>query len=154
MVRNILTVCVGNICRSPMAQGLIGQRLREAGTEGFEVRSAGLDALVGYPAEGTAQRLMHEQGVDLSSHRAHQLDRELVRWADLVLVMEKEQKKAIHLIAPAACGKTYRLGEWSDVDVLDPYGRSIEAFRDALRLIDEGVCKWLKRLGIQYLIHK
>lgn len=146
MVRNILTVCIGNICRSPMAQGLFEQRLREAGTEGFEVKSAGLSALVGHPAESTAQSLMQEQGVDLSSHRARQLDRESLLWADLILVMEKEQKKVLNLIALAARGKTYRLGEWSDVDVLDPYGRSIEAFKDALRLIDNGVCEWIKRL--------
>ncbi|MGH8579792.1 MAG: low molecular weight protein-tyrosine-phosphatase [Gammaproteobacteria bacterium] len=145
MVRNILMVCIGNICRSPMAQGLIGQRLCEAGIEGFEVKSAGLNALVGYPVEGTAQRLMQEQGVDLSAHRARQLDRELLLWADLILVMEKEQKKILNSIAPTARGKTYRLGEWSDADVLDPYGQPIEVFRDALRLIDDGVCEWLER---------
>lgn len=124
----------------------MAQRLREAGTGAFEVKSAGLNALVGYPAEGTAQRLMKERGVDLSSHRAHQLNLELVLWADLILVMEKEQKKALNSIASAARGKTYCLGQWSDAEVLDPYGQSIEAFRNALRLIDKGVCDWMKRL--------
>ncbi len=92
MFNRILVVCVGNICRNPMAEGLLVQTLSEAGMQAIQIRSAGLNALVGHQADKIAIRLMLEQGVDVSAHRGQQLNRDLLRWADLVLVMDKAQK--------------------------------------------------------------
>ncbi len=127
-----------------MAQGLLQEAL--AGKEGARVESAGLGALVGHPAHETARRLMSERGIDISDHRARQLDSDMVRWADLILVMEMSQKKALETKEPSARGRVYRLGEWGDFDIPDPYRQSDSAFEHALELISQGISEWLPKL--------
>jgi len=146
MFNRILVVCVGNICRSPMAEGLLINALHTTGVENIEVRSAGLNALVGHPADKIAQRLLLEQGIDISAHRGYQLNRDLMHWADLVLVMEQVQLASVEYWDPIAKGKVYRLGEWSDFDVPDPYRKPDEVFKHVLGLISKGVTDWVKKL--------
>ena len=67
-ITHILVVCVGNICRSPMAEALLRDAL--TGPEEITVKSAGLGALVGQAADKHAVELMKERGMDLIAHRA------------------------------------------------------------------------------------
>src|SRR3954470_16771692 len=67
-IGKVLFVCVGNVCRSPMAAAVLEHRARN-----LVVKSAGLAALVGEPAVPHALELMREKGIDLSRHRARQL---------------------------------------------------------------------------------
>ena len=127
-----------------MAEALLRNALR--GREDITVESAGLGALVGYPAADVAVELMDERGVDISSHRAQQLTPELVSKADLILVMESGHRRAIDSNEPTARGKTYRFCEWQDQDVPDPYQQPREAFAAALGLIEQGVNDWVERL--------
>jgi len=144
MIQNILVVCVGNICRSPMAEALLQCALR--GQDGITVESAGLGALVGHPADNYALELMEEAGIDISEHRARQIHPDMVGAADLVLVMEAGHKKAIDDADPTARGKVHRLGEWQEKDIDDPYRQPKEAFADALEDIKEGVASWAKKI--------
>ncbi len=128
-----------------MAEALLREELAKTG-EGYDVQSAGLGALVGHPADETAQKLMRRIGIDISGHRARQLDSDLVHWADLILVMETSQKKTLESSEPSARGRVYRLGEWGDFDVPDPYKRPEEAFEQALTLISQGVSEWIPKL--------
>ncbi len=109
---------------------------------GVTVESAGIGALVDHPADETAQALMLERGIDISSHRARQLDSQLVRSADLILVMEEWHQKEIEAQHPTARGKVHRLGKWGDFEIPDPYRKPREAFESALRVIDQGVREW------------
>ena len=145
MIRKILVVCVGNICRSPMAEALLKSALR--GQTGFSVESAGLGALVGHPADDVALELMAEAGEDISKHRARQIDPDMVRDADLVLVMESGHKRTMDALEPTARGKVYRLGEWQDKDIDDPYRQPKAAFADALQDIQAGVKAWVERIN-------
>ena len=144
MIRHILVVCVGNICRSPMAEALLRNGLGP--DSAITVSSAGIGALVGFPAAEHAMELMRENGLDISDHRARQLDRDLIAAADLVLVMESGHKRAIDAIDSTARGKVQRLCEWRDQDIDDPYQQSREAFDEALTLIRQGVEDWLTRI--------
>ena len=144
MIRHILVVCVGNICRSPMAEALLKRELR--GQDGITVESAGLGALVGYPASDYSVELMDEMGVDISQHRARQIHPDMVSAADLVLVMEAGHKRAIDDADPTARGKVHRLGEWQDKDIDDPYRQPKAAFADALEDIREGVRLWVEKI--------
>ena len=144
MIRHILVVCVGNICRSPMAEALLKRELR--GQDGITVESAGLGALVGHPASDYSVELMDEMGVDISQHRARQIHPDMVSAADLVLVMEAGHKRAIDDADPTARGKVHRLGEWQDKDIDDPYRQPKAAFADALEDIREGVRLWVEKI--------
>lgn len=139
-------VCVGNICRSPMAEALLRDALREQ--KDVTVESAGLGALVDHPASEHAIKLMQERGLDISDHRARQITPDMVHAADLVLVMEAGHRRAIDINEPAARGKIYRLGEWQQRDIKDPYLQPREAFEAALADIDEGVTEWSRRIAV------
>jgi len=142
MIKRILILCIGNICRSPMAEGLMKRAL-----PGFEVTSAGLGALVGQPADSHAVALMLEQGIDITAHRARQVESRMIAAADLVLVMDTEQKDHVVMQYPLYRGKTFRLGEVGQYDIADPYRQGIEAFRAAAVLIAQGVDAWAERIN-------
>jgi protein-tyrosine phosphatase len=144
VIRHILVVCVGNICRSPMAEALLRNALR--GQEEITVESAGLGALVGNPASDYAVELMDERGIDISSHRAQQLTPDLVSKADLILVMESGHRRVIDENDITARGKVHRLGEWQDKDIDDPYRQEKTAFIEALADIESGIASWVEKL--------
>lgn len=142
--RHIVTLCTGNICRSPMAEILLADCL--AGT-GVQVSSAGIGALVGAPADPLALRLMRERGLDLSAHRARQATAALLYSADLVLTAEDLHTQWVLERIPALRGRVFRLARFSgDGDIPDPYRRARPAFEAALKRIDAGIAGWLPRL--------
>lgn len=130
-------VCVGNICRSPMAEALLRARFGRRGRG--RVESAGLAALVGHAADPFAVALMAERGLDLAGHRARQLTGGLVASADLVIAMEEGHVRELEALVPAARGRVHRIGRFGGFDVPDPYGEPRAAFEQALALIERGL---------------
>jgi len=141
MIRSILVVCLGNTCRSPMAAELLRQALPDC-----EVSSAGLEPPVGATADPRAAQLLAADGADLSAHRAQAIDADMVTHADLVLVMDSEQREALEALYPAARGKTHRLCEREQTDVPDPFTGSRSMFIVVLGLIKQGVESWSARI--------
>ncbi|MFS2100292.1 low molecular weight protein-tyrosine-phosphatase [Variovorax sp. Varisp85] len=140
-MKSVLVVCIGNICRSPMGEALIAAALPQ-----LEVASAGVGALVGQPADPIARQLMAERGLDIESHRARQLTNLMCQQADLILVMDEEQRLQINQRHPLTRGKLFRLGEVARVDIPDPYRLGRPAFEQALQLIDAGASAWVERI--------
>lgn len=130
-------VCAGNICRSPMAEGLL--RARFGGRPGAVVESAGITALVGQPADPHAQALLAGRGIDISGHRARQLSGELATRFDLVLVMEARHVREVEAMFPVTRGRVRRIGEFGKFDVDDPYREPRAEFERALSLIERGL---------------
>lgn len=142
MIRRILVVCIGNICRSPMAEGLLKRALPD-----LQISSAGLAALVGYGADPIAIQIMAGQGIDIGAHRARMVTDALVRDSDLILVMDSRQQEQIAAGYPHARGKVFRLGETTRQDIPDPYRQSAEVFRSSFDLIASGSSVWAKRIN-------
>ncbi len=140
-MRHILTLCVGNICRSPLAQALLARELPE-----HHVRSAGLSAMVGYPADPEVLRLAKEQGLELQAHRAQQVSSVMCQQAELILVMEQEHKTQLEQLYPQVRGKVFRLGLYGKFDIADPYRQTSEAFDTAFQGIAQGIALWLPRI--------
>lgn len=141
-MKRILTVCIGNICRSPLAE----VALRQALPADWQVWSAGLQALVGMPADPTSKAIAQEQGLDLSGHRAQQLTPWMTQQADVILVMEDAHTRMLLQTAPTARGKVFRLGHVGRYDIADPYRQPREAFDTAWAGISQGVADWVPRL--------
>jgi len=135
---SILMVCVGNICRSPMAACVLSDRLARRGIAA-SVGSAGLAAVVGAPADPLARELMASRGLDLGGHRARQLTADLAEAHPLILVMERDHRRELEASFPLVRGRVETLGRWGGFDVPDPYLRGRRAFEAALALIDRGI---------------
>jgi len=129
-----------------MAEGLLRYALEAGNKDECFVSSGGLGALVGQPPDAKACQLMIEKGIDISEYRARQLNKEMIRKADLILVMELSHKIAIEESEPSARGKVFRLGEWGKFDISDPYKQDVSAFVKSLDLIEQGIALWLPKL--------
>ncbi|OJU54756.1 MAG: protein tyrosine phosphatase [Acinetobacter sp. 39-4] len=136
-IQSILVVCVGNICRSPMAEYLLKQDYPQ-----LTIESAGISGLSGHPADDKAQLCMQHLGIDISEHIAKKLNAEHLKKADLILVMSKNQQAHIEQTWPFAKGKVFRLGHWQNKNVPDPYQHDQAFFDDTCQLIQQCVTDW------------
>jgi glycine hydroxymethyltransferase len=133
---HVLFVCTGNVCRSPMAEGLFKKLL--SGRDDIRVRSAGVSAGSGMPASQHAVQVLFGDGVDLADFRSQPVSEDLVREATYIFVMTRDHKRMIELLFPEASEKTYLLREFEPgaPDVPDPIGLGRETYercRDTLK---------------------
>jgi len=146
---SILFVCTGNLCRSPMATGLLRERLAEEGLDSHHrVASAGTWGVDGRPATENAVTVMRERGIDISDHIAQTISADLVAEADLILVMNREHEAMLHNTWPQYAWKVHRLSEMAGKrkDVADPYGQPIEDYRACADLISTYIDRGLDRI--------
>ncbi len=140
-MKNILILCVGNICRSPMAEGIFSSELPN-----LTVTSAGTGALIGHPADKIAVELMRLREIDISRHVARQVGQLMSRQADLILVMDSLQRRTMETQYPFVRGKVFRIAESINQEIPDPYRKSEKVFEQVLSLIEEGSASWIERI--------
>jgi protein-tyrosine phosphatase len=143
MFNNILVVCVGNICRSPIGEGLLQAKLPDA-----NISSAGIGAMIGYPAAPHSIHLMRQQGFDISTHIARQIDRQMVSDADLILTMEERHNQYIRAKFIGTAGKVHLIGKWIDNhEIADPIGKDERAYSIAMANIARGIDLWVEQIS-------
>jgi protein-tyrosine phosphatase len=139
----ILFVCLGNICRSPMAEGVFRRVAEEKGLIGrFEIDSAGLgDWHIGQAPDHRAQKATESRGIDISGQSARQVEDEDFERFDLLLVMDRSNYGELKARAPASArGKIRPFLDFAPhvgtKDVPDPFFGGSEGFDHALDLIE------------------
>jgi len=138
-VKNVLFVCTGNICRSPIAEGLFRQLI--GNRDDIEVSSAGVHAVRGQPPSLYAVQVCENEGVDISGLRSQPLSADLVERASHIFAMTGAHLETIHLLFPHGAEKTFLLREFEQPgattwrDVPDPIGLGREVYQDCARTI-------------------
>jgi protein-tyrosine phosphatase len=146
---NILFVCAGNTCRSPMAAGLcrkllasrLGCSPRDLERHGYQVNSAGLSAYDGGPAAADAVAVMRDRGVDISGHTTQAMTADLARQADAIFAMTSAQVDWIADLAPEAAERVQLLA--SDGDIDDPVGSGPEVYSACADRIEQSIARRL-----------
>lgn len=133
---HIVFICTANICRSPVAEGLLRQRLQESGLDNWTVSSAGTWAQIRRGAASTSISLMAERGIDISEHQAREVTAALLEAADLILCMESGHAEALRVEFPEAAERIFLLSEMSGgiQGISDPYGGPVTGY---VKMIDE-----------------
>jgi protein-tyrosine-phosphatase len=136
--RKILFVCRANICRGPMAMAILNTLAKDAGL-GVRAESAGVAALEGAEMDPKARAVLEEMGIYPECHRARQATRALLEEADLVLTMSRRQSAQLIENIGAPLAKVQALLEYSNATgggregIVDPHGRSLQAYRATSR---------------------
>src|ERR1051325_620119 len=138
-VKSVLFVCTGNICRSPIAEGLFRRLI--GNRKDIEVASAGVHAVRGQPPSLYAIEVCENDGADIRGFRSQPLTAELVDRATHIFAMTGAHLETIHLLFPKGAEKSYLLREFEEPgatvwrDVLDPIGLGREVYQDCARII-------------------
>ncbi len=145
MTQQVLVVCTGNVCRSPMASALLAAQAAKAGdSKLYNFSSAGTWALEGQPASANAQVVMQRRGLSLSAHRGRMVTRALVDESDLILVMTLNHRDSLCAEFPHARRKIHLLSELVGLqyDISDPYGSAVEEYEicaaGLVQLVEKG----------------
>src|ERR1700681_2260509 len=108
---NIVFICTGNTCRSPMAEAIARKAAVERGLANVEVSSAGTSAWEGAPASDGALLVALERGMDLNEHRAQTLTRDIVQSSDIILAMGPHHLERIEALGGE--GKGFLLSDYA-----------------------------------------
>lgn len=146
---NILFVCTGNTCRSPMAEYFARKYIEDNNLENFKVASAGINAATGQNASKEAIEVMKEKGIDITDHKSKMLMEEDLQENDKVLTMTNSHKEVIQDMYDYDNVYTLKhfVNTCEDCDILDPYGFEVDKYRETRDEIEDAVKKLLDKLS-------
>jgi RpiB/LacA/LacB family sugar-phosphate isomerase len=147
-MKTVLFICTGNICRSPMAEGIFRHVVK--GRRDIQVMSAGIGAMDGQAPSPYAVKAVKELGIDISKQRSRQLTAELVQEADYIFGMTHSHVDTVLLLYPYAAEKTFLLREFDETldifekDISDPIGGSYEVYLNTRDQIEQGIASLMR----------
>lgn len=142
--RSVLIICTGNSCRSIMAEGILKKYLKDLGKDDIEVTSAGVHAIDGASPTKETIDVMKKEGIDVSNFRSKALTDELVKKADLILVMTSYHMDEIIARSPEAVSKVHMIKQFGvnceekaceDLDITDPIGMDKNFYEEIFSVI-------------------
>jgi protein-tyrosine phosphatase len=152
-IKSITVVCAGNICRSPIGEVVLQQKLNESGLE-IEVNSAGTGNWhEGENANAKSIKVLTEKGYEIK-HVAKQFKKNWFIEKDLILVMDHQNKRDLESIAPIEHKskikyfREFDKNNLEDLVVPDPYYEPIDAFYEVLDMLEKassGLVEELKK---------
>lgn len=144
---SVLFVCTANICRSPMAMGLLRAKVEQEADE-WRIESAGVWAQNGQPAAVFTRQVLADRGIELGNFRSRPITRELVESFNLILTMERGQKEALRAAFPQQASKVFLLTEMANRfgDIVDPIGGPLMDYEDTAREIEHLLTKGYERI--------
>ncbi|MFP4416216.1 MAG: hypothetical protein ACLFSB_02995 [Chitinispirillaceae bacterium] len=150
----VVFVCTGNICRSPMAEGILRYRWGQEKRDDLRVSSMGIHGLDLQPPSKLSAQLCAEHGIDISSHRSRPLVFDELNEADFIFTMDFVQQEFIQMFFPALRQKVYLLGAWPDKPgrknvIKDPIGGSAKVYQKTF----ESISYHIQRILPELLFH-
>jgi protein-tyrosine phosphatase len=153
----LLVVCLGNICRSPIAEGVLRKRIASSPVAGrVRLDSAGTgDWHIGQPPDRRAIAKAREHGIDIAGLRARQIAASDYRDFDWLLCADRSNLRTLQSLAPRDCrGQPALLLEWAgmagELEIPDPYNGGSEQFEHVFQLLDKAAERVVKRLCREY----
>lgn len=145
-------ICTGNICRSAMAHKLLEKKLKDNNITNVEVYSCGVFAENGDTPTYSANEVMKEYNIDMSTHRATNISNSNIKNMDLILCATISHKNSVVQMYPELASKVFTMKEYvnddnsKDLDIKDPWGYDIEIYRFCIAEIENCIDKLLNKL--------
>ncbi len=146
--RSILVVCTANICRSPVVEALLREKLAGRGLSSWQVHSSGTMGVEGWPPAAESAARMAARGLDISESRSSATTAQMLEASSLVLCMEQTHVDILCRLHPPSCGRVHRLAEMAGKtsDIADPYGGPATFFEQMIREVDQLLDEGLDRI--------
>lgn len=149
-MKTILVICTGNVCRSPVVEALLKNRLASHNMGDWNIHSAGTQVKSSVPASVFSVEVIAEvENIDITPHRSKPVSAEMLDEADLVLCMAARHTTALNEAFPSGSQKVFLLSEMSNetrFDVVDPFGKDKIAYQNMVQTVTEMVDSGLHRI--------
>lgn len=151
MIKSVMFICSGNICRSPMAQWYMQKRVKDIGKEElYLISSCGTEAINGQEATENAKKAILEYEVNMDKHRATNISFTNIKDYELIICMTEVHKKIVKKMYPKNSDNIYTLKEYIDPEALykdidDPWGLSLEVYKECANEIAKSIDKLIEK---------